>query len=101
MTSLRLLLLSDLHGNSKGLKKLIKYRYKEKDRFDAIIISGDFPVTTPFFLILEYMIRNRNLSRRGYSNAVYKDKLRKKFVQYQINSINAMMKSLTDERQET
>ncbi len=90
----RYLLLSDVHGNIDGIQKLLRARYSQRHKFDAIIISGDFPVTTPFNLVLTYMIKNHNLSRLGYSNKVYKEELRQRFVSNQIASIQSMMKSL-------
>ena len=90
----RYLLLSDVHGNIDGVKKLLRARYSQRHKFDAIIISGDFPVTTPFNLVLSYMVKNHNLSRLGYSTKVYKEELRNKFVTYQIASIKAMMKQI-------
>lgn len=91
----RYLLLSDIHGNVDGIKRLLRARYDQRNKFDAIIISGDFPVTTPMFLVLRYMVKNFNLSRLGYSTKVYKQELRKVFVNYQISSIAKMMKYLS------
>lgn len=90
----RFLLLSDVHGNVNGLKRLLKSRYSERHKFDGIIISGDLPITTPLSLILNYMIINRNLSRTGYSKAVYLNELRKKFIHHQKNSIKSIMNIL-------
>ena len=90
----RYLLLSDIHGNIDGIKKLQRARYSQRDKFDAIIISGDFPVTTPFSLVLSYMLKHHNLSRLGYSTKVYKEELRTKFIAHQVASIKAMMKEL-------
>lgn len=92
----RYLLLSDVHGNIDGIKRVHRAWYTQKNKFDAIIISGDFPVTTPLSLVLTYMIKQHNLSRLGYSTKVYKEELRKRFVEHQINSIDAMMKYLED-----
>lgn len=91
----RYLLLSDIHGNVDGLNKLLHARYSQKEKFDAIIIPGDFPVTTPFNLVLKYMIKEHNLSRLGYSTKVYKEELRTSFVRQQITSINQMMNILS------
>ena len=91
----RYLLLSDVHGNSNGLHKLLHARYSQRTKFDAIILSGDFPVTTPLNLVLRYMIKNHNLSRLGYSNKVYKEELRSLFVKQQISSIDTMMQTIS------
>lgn len=90
----RFLLISDIHGNVDGIKKLLHARYNQREKFDAIIISGDFPATTPMFLVLTYMTKNFNLSRLGYSTKVYKEELRKSFVKHQITSLTRMMKYL-------
>ena len=90
----RYLLLSDVHGNVDGIKRVHRAWYNQKHKFDAIIISGDFPVTTPLSLVLSYMIKQHNLSRLGYSTKVYKEELRKRFIDFQINSIDSMMKYL-------
>ena len=91
----RYLLLSDVHGNVDGIRKLLHARYSQKHKFQAIIISGDFPVTTPLTLVLTYMLKNFNLSRLGYSTKVYKEELRDWFVKYQLTSIRKMMFYLT------
>ncbi|MFW9929468.1 MAG: metallophosphoesterase, partial [Candidatus Thorarchaeota archaeon] len=87
MGSLRLLLLSDIHGNIDAVKRLLRARLSQKDKLSGIVISGDIPATIPFSLVSHYIIRWRNLSRVGYSSKVYKGPLREKFIHYQLRSI--------------
>ncbi len=87
----RYLLLSDLHGNIDGVRRVLRAWYAQRHKFNAIIISGDFPATTPLELVLYYMVKNHNLSRLGYSTKVYKEELRQAFIKYQIKSLTSMM----------
>ncbi len=85
------LLISDIHGNVTAINKLVRSRFKERHLFDAIIIPGDFPSTVPFTLISEYILKNKNFSKIGYSKAVYQGNLRNKFVHHQKNSLSKMV----------
>ena len=91
MSFSRFLLVSDVHGNIDAVERLVRSRQSQKDKFHALIISGDLPATVPFILISEYILRHRNLSRYGYSYSVYYKELRQQFVRMQLNSIRKMV----------
>lgn len=94
ISKLRLLLISDVHGNVSAIKRLVAARYSERSKFDAIILSGDFPATVPFLLVTQYILFHGNLSRIGYSKQVYFDKLRAQFIRMQLHSIDQMIPEL-------
>lgn len=91
-----LLILADIHGNSKAISAILTDIEKENEEIDYIIIAGDLPQTTPFTLMLFYILKNRNLSREKYSKWVYKGSGREKFINYQIKSIKKILKQLTE-----
>ncbi len=94
MTKLRFISISDIHGNIDAVSKLVKSRISQKEQFNGIIISGDFPATIPFILVTQYILRWRNLSRLGYSRKVYHEELRNQFVKLQITSTERMLSLL-------
>lgn len=89
---LRLLCISDVHGNVSAVRKLVRAR--KNDPFDAVVISGDLPATVPFSLITQYILQEWNLSRTGYSRAVYEGRLRPKFVYHQLRSVDLVLPEL-------
>ena len=91
ISKLRLLLISDIHGNIPAVKRLVAARYSERSKFDALVVSGDLPTTIPFLLVTQYILQHRNLSRINYSRQVYFNKLRTQFVRMQIQSIDKMI----------
>ena len=91
ISKLRLLLISDIHGNIPAVKRLVAARYSERSKFDALVVSGDLPTTIPFLLVTQYILQHRNLSRINYSKQVYFNKLRTQFVRMQIQSIDKMI----------
>jgi len=94
LSNIRLLLISDIHGNISAVKKLVNARYRDRKKIDAIVITGDLPATVPFELIMNYILNKRNLSRVGYSIEVYQRSLRSKYVAFQIKSISVMIPML-------
>ena len=95
MTQFRFLVLSDIHGNNKAVTKLVKHVLKNKITINMILISGDLPITTPNRLMLDYIRRNRNLSKIGYTKWVYKGKGREEFIRHQITSVTKIFTQLT------
>jgi len=63
---------------------------------DLIIIAGDLPATTSLPVMARYMFTHpmKALSKRCYTNWVYKGEGRNYFVQKQINSATAVLKIL-------
>ncbi len=72
---------------------MIQYLESKDFNLDIILIAGDIPKTTPFPLMIEYMIKHplKFLSKSEYTRWVYKGNGRKKFVKEQIKSINQVL----------
>jgi Icc-related predicted phosphoesterase len=92
----RFLLLADVHGNIKALKKVLK----NEPLVDYVIIAGDLPLTTPFSLIFAFAFLSRGLNRERYSYWVYKQN-RERFVKFQERSVKKAFKLLEKHEKET
>ncbi len=93
--AMKILSISDVHGSVFAVKHL--KRKFEHTKIDAILIHGDFPVTTPPLFVLRYMIFHLSKSRLGYSKWVYGEKYNE-FLYYQLKSLRQMipiLKTLT------
>ncbi|MFX0015667.1 MAG: metallophosphoesterase [Promethearchaeota archaeon] len=87
----RILVLADIHGNTKAVSKLLTTIQESKIKVDLILIAGDLPETTPIRLILQYILTHGNLSKRKYTHWVYKGRGRKQFVHAQIKSVKTIL----------
>ncbi|MFX1284280.1 MAG: metallophosphoesterase [Promethearchaeota archaeon] len=95
MSTFRILVLADIHGNVKAVTKIISIIHKRNLRIDLIVIAGDLPETTPIRLMLQYILTHGNLSKTKYTRWVYKEQGRQKFVQIQIKSIKTILSLLS------
>jgi len=95
--SLRILTLADIHGNTKACTKLVSLMGEKKVKIDLIIIAGDLPATTSLPVMARYMLTHplKALSKKCYTNWVYKGKGRKFFVHKQIESATAVLQLLS------
>jgi len=93
MSFFRILVLADIHGNIRALNKLISILSKEETKIDLIIIAGDLPITTPIRLMSRFILTHASLSKRRYTEWVYKGLGRSKFVKKQLKSVNIILKS--------
>ena len=93
-----ILILADIHGNLKATKRLVKTLQAENKPLDLIIIAGDLPATTSLPVMALYMLTHpfQALSKRGYTEWVYKGWGRKYFVKKQIKSSNEILNILSD-----
>ena len=96
MISLRILTLADIHGNKNACTKLVSLMRKEEIIIDLIIIAGDLPATTSLPVMVRYMLTHplKALSKKGYTEWVYKGEGRKFFVHKQIESATAVLQLL-------
>ncbi|MFW9853733.1 MAG: metallophosphoesterase [Candidatus Thorarchaeota archaeon] len=90
---MRILVLSDIHGNLTALSTVMKHINSRGLNFDLILIAGDMPATTQVSLMFEFMIKHplRALSKTGYTSWVYKGKGRSKFLSIQKHSIKKIL----------
>lgn len=86
MIIFRILVLADIHGNIRATAKMLKTVQQQDFKIEMVLIAGDLPKTTPIGLMIQYIIRNRNLNKKEYTRWVYKGKGRSQFVQNQIES---------------
>jgi Icc-related predicted phosphoesterase len=95
--AVHIIALSDIHGNVKATKSLVKYINAQSNDIDLFIVAGDLPVTTSLTVMARYMITHpfRSLSKKGFTHWVYKDKGRKYFVKNQISSIHKILDLLS------
>ncbi|MFW9997990.1 MAG: metallophosphoesterase [Candidatus Odinarchaeota archaeon] len=91
----RFLLLADIHGNIKALKKAVS----SEPQADYVIIAGDLPLTTPFSLILTFALLSRSLDRERYSYWVYRQN-RERFVKFQRQSVSKALDFLAKQDKE-
>lgn len=96
--SFHILILADIHGNLKATKELVKTLRAENKVIDLIIIAGDLPATTSLSVMALYMLTHpfQALSKRNYTEWVYKGWGRKFFIQKQIKSSNAILNVLSE-----
>ncbi|MFQ6123285.1 MAG: metallophosphoesterase [Candidatus Heimdallarchaeota archaeon] len=87
-----MLLLSDIHGNSRAFQRLVNI-IKPQKTVDYILISGDIAGTICYPLFLWSIAKERRLSRSLYARLVY-GRARKKFVMYQIKTVQRVFKIL-------
>ena len=69
----RILILADIHGNTKAVSKLLSIVKKEQWLIDLVLIAGDLPETTPIGLMIQYILFHWNLSKSKYTKWVYKE----------------------------
>ncbi|MFW9778400.1 MAG: metallophosphoesterase [Candidatus Heimdallarchaeota archaeon] len=93
---MRILLLSDIHGNLTALSTVVKHIKTQGLNINLVLIAGDMPITTPISLMLEFMIKHPSkvLSKTEYTKWVYKGKGRSKFLSKQKQSINRILRLL-------
>ena len=97
MKGFQILALTDIHGNVKATRSLVKHLNKYSYNIDLIIIAGDLPATTSLPVMVHYMIKHplNALSKKNYTHWVYKSKGRKSFVSKQISSIKKVLNLLS------
>ncbi|MHA2032311.1 MAG: metallophosphoesterase family protein [Candidatus Hodarchaeales archaeon] len=95
--SFRVLILADIHGNLKAAKKLVKFLKEEGEKIDLVLIAGDLPATTSLAVMARYMITHplKALSKRNYTQWVYKGRGRGFFTKKQIKSANDVLNVLS------
>ncbi|MHA2174245.1 MAG: metallophosphoesterase family protein [Candidatus Hodarchaeales archaeon] len=95
--SFQVLILADIHGNLKAARKLVRFLKEGEENIDLIIIAGDLPATTSLSVMARYMITHplKALSKRNYTEWVYKGRGRKYFTKKQINSANEILNVLS------
>ncbi|MDY6864567.1 MAG: metallophosphoesterase [Halobacteriota archaeon] len=93
----RYLVIADIHGSVSAVEGLI--RTIDSGKHDAVLIAGDIPITTPPRLILEYILRHKNLNRGGYSEWVYDPtEKRSQFLNYQLKSSDRILNKLKEQK---
>jgi Icc-related predicted phosphoesterase len=94
--SLRILTLADIHGNKNACARLVSLMQERGTIIDLIIIAGDLPATTSLPVMVRYMLTHplKALSKKGYTEWVYKGEGRKFFVHKQIESATAVLQLL-------
>ncbi len=88
----RILLLSDIHGNSRAFQRLVNI-IKPQKRVDYILIAGDIAGTICYPLFLWSIAKERRLSRSLYAGLVY-GRAREKFVRFQIKTVQRVFEIL-------
>ncbi len=88
----RILLLSDIHGDVKSLKRTIKLLLTKK-RVDYILIAGDIAGTICYPLFLWTIMKERQFSRPLYAKLVY-GRAKKRFIKYQLKTVRSIFKWL-------
>ncbi|MCK4848035.1 MAG: metallophosphoesterase, partial [Candidatus Heimdallarchaeota archaeon] len=88
--------LADIHGNKKACTKLVSLLQEKEFIIDLIIIAGDLPATTSLSVMARYMLTHprKALSKRDYTEWVYRGRGRNHFVQKQIESATAVLQLL-------
>lgn len=88
----RVLLLSDIHGNSRAFQRLVNI-IKPQKTVDYILIAGDIAGTICYPLFLWSIAKERRLSRSLYAELVY-GRAREKFVMFQIKTVQRVFEIL-------
>lgn len=88
----RVLLLSDIHGNSRAFQRLVNI-IKPQKTVDYILIAGDIAGTICYPLFLWSIAKERRLSRSLYAGLVY-GRAREKFVMFQIKTVQRVFEIL-------
>jgi len=88
----RILLLSDIHGNSRAFQRLVNI-IKPQKTVDYILIAGDIAGTIYYPLFLWSIAKERRLSRSLYAELVY-GRAREKFVMFQIKTVQRVFEML-------
>ncbi len=88
----RILLLSEIHGDVKALKRTINILMTKK-RVDFILIAGDIAGTICYPLFLWTIMKERQFSRPLYAKLVY-GRAKQRFIKYQIKTVRSIFEWL-------